>query len=239
MDRVNGTVPRMPINGTVPPIAPPVCGATVPIGEHTPSTVNGTVENTVRKKPPKRRKNTELRPREFLIEAEVDTLHKEARKRGRYGVRDAVMILLAYRHALRVSELCALRWAQIDFDAAMIYLMRSKNGNSMPHPLYGDELRLLRQVKRDSAASVYVFCSERGGPMSAAGFRKLLARIGQAAGFDFGVHPHMLRHACGYKLANEGRDTRTIQDYLGHKNIQHTVRYTQLSPERLKGLWKE
>ena len=229
----------MPINGTVHPIAHSVCGATAPIGEHTPSTVNGTVENTVRKKPPKRRKNTELRPREFLIEAEVDTLHKEARKRGRYGVRDAVMILLAYRHALRVSELCALRWAQIDFDAAMIYLMRSKNGNSMPHPLYGDELRLLRQVKRDSAASVYVFCSERGGPMSAAGFRKLLARIGQAAGFDFGVHPHMLRHACGYKLANEGRDTRTIQDYLGHKNIQHTVRYTQLSPERLKGLWKE
>ena len=239
MDRVDGTVPRMPINGTVPPIAPPVCGATVPIGEHTPSTVNGTVENTVRRKPPKRRKNTELRPREFLTEDEVDKLQKEARKRGRYGVRDAVMILLAYRHALRVSELCALRWAQIDFDAAMIYLMRSKNGNSMPHPLYGDELRLLRQVKRDSAASVYVFCSERGGPISAAGFRKLLARIGQAAGFDFGVHPHMLRHACGYKLANEGRDTRTIQDYLGHKNIQHTVRYTQLSPERLKGLWKE
>ena len=239
MDRVDGTVPRMPINGTVHPIAHSVCGATAPIGEHTPSTVNGTVENTVRKKPPKRRKNTELRPREFLTEDEVDTLQKEARKRGRYGVRDAVMILLAYRHALRVSELCALRWAQIDFDAAMIYLMRSKNGNSMPHPLYGDELRLLRQVKRDSAASVYVFCSERGGPMSAAGFRKLLARIGQAAGFDFGVHPHMLRHACGYKLANEGRDTRTIQDYLGHKNIQHTVRYTQLSPERLKGLWKE
>jgi len=229
----------MPINGTVHPIAHSVCGATAPIGEHTPSTVNGTVENTVRRKPPKRRKNTELRPREFLTEDEVDKLQKEARKRGRYGVRDAVMILLAYRHALRVSELCALRWAQIDFDAAMIYLMRSKNGNSMPHPLYGDELRLLRQVKRDSAASVYVFCSERGGPISAAGFRKLLARIGQATGFDFGVHPHMLRHACGYKLANDGLDTRTIQDYLGHKNIQHTVRYTQLSPERLKGLWKE
>jgi site-specific recombinase XerD len=229
----------MPINGTVPPIDAPVCGAPGATGAQAPTTVNGTVEKTVRGKPPARRKNTDLRPREYLTETEVGKLQKEARQRGRYGVRDAGMILLAYRHALRVSELCALRWQQIDFDSAMIYLVRSKNGNSSPHPLCGDELRLLRQIKRDSAASVYVFCSERGGPMSAAGFRKLLARIGQTAGFDFGVHPHMLRHACGYKLANDGRDTRTIQDYLGHKNIQHTVRYTQLSAERFKGLWKE
>jgi type 1 fimbriae regulatory protein FimB/type 1 fimbriae regulatory protein FimE len=209
----------MTINGTVDPIADPVCGATGATGAHAPITVNGTVEKTACGKPPKRRKNTDLRPR--------------------YGVRDAAMILIAYRHGLRVSELCALRWEQIDFDDSRIDMKRDKNGNSSPHPLCGDELRLLRQVKRDSATSGYVFCSERGGPMSAAGFRKLLARTGQAVGFDFGVHPHMLRHACGYKLANDGRDTRTIQDYLGHKNIQHTVRYTQLSAARFKGLWKK
>lgn len=229
----------MTINGTVDPIAAPVCGATGATGAQAPITVNGTVEKTACGKPPKRRKNTDLRPREYLTEAEVQKLLKEARKRGRYGVRDAAMILIAYRHGLRVSELCALRWEQIDFDDSRIDMKRDKNGNSSPHPLCGDELRLLRQVKRDSAASGYVFCSERGGPMSAAGFRKLLARTGQAVGFDFGVHPHMLRHACGYKLANDGRDTRTIQDYLGHKNIQHTVRYTQLSAARFTGLWKK
>jgi type 1 fimbriae regulatory protein FimB/type 1 fimbriae regulatory protein FimE len=229
----------MPTNGTDRSNDAPACGAPDATGAQAPITVNGTVENTAHNKPPTRRKNTDLRPREFLTEAEVDKLQKHARKRGRYGVRDAGMILLAYRHALRVSELCALRWEQIGFDAARIDLVRSKNGNSSPHPLCGDELRLLRQIKRDSPASFYVFCSERGGPISAAGFRKLLARTGQAAGFDFGVHPHMLRHACGYKLANDGRDTRTIQDYLGHKNIQHTVRYTQLSAQRFKGLWKE
>jgi integrase len=233
------TVPRMPMNGTVDPIAAPVCGAPGATGAQAPITVNGTVEKPASGTPPKRRKNADLRPREYLTEAEVGKLQKEARKRGRYGVRDAAMILLAYRHGLRVSELCALRWVQVDFDDARIDMKRNKNGNSSPHPLCGDELRLLRQVRRDSAASAHVFCSERGGPLSVAGFSKMLARTGRAAGFGFGIHPHMLRHACGYKLANDGRDTRTIQDYLGHKNIQHTVRYTQLSAARFTGLWKE
>ena len=210
-----------------------------PAGKDAPSIVNGTVGKSVGGTPPKRRKNAELRPREYLTEAEVAKLVKEARQRGRYGVRDAAMILLAYRHGMRVSELCALRWEQVDFDDARIDMVRNKKGNSSPHPLGGDELRLLRQVRRESVASVHVFCSERGGPLSAAGFSKMLARTGRAAGFGFGIHPHMLRHACGYKLANDGRDTRTIQDYLGHKNIQHTVRYTQLSAERFKGLWKK
>jgi integrase len=233
------TVPRMPINGTVAPTDAPACGAADIAGDPAPITVNGTVKNAACGTPPKRRKNAELRPREYLTEAEVGQLQKEARKRGRYGVRDAAMILLAYRHGLRVSELCALRWEQVDFDDARIDVKRNKNGNSSPHPLCGDELRLLRQVKRDSAVSAYVFSSERGGPLSVAGFSKLLARIGRAAGFGFGIHPHMLRHACGYKLANDGRDTRTIQDYLGHKNIQHTVRYTQLAADRFKGLWDD
>jgi site-specific recombinase XerD len=79
--------------------------------------------------------------------------------------------------------------------------------------------------------------SERGSPFAAAGFAKLVERAGKAAGFTFGVHPHMLRHACGYKLANDGVDTRSLQAYLGHKNIPHTVRYTELSPTRSKDFW--
>jgi type 1 fimbriae regulatory protein FimB/type 1 fimbriae regulatory protein FimE len=105
------------------------------------------------------------------------------------------------------------------------------------HPLSGDELRALRALRREHDAARYVFMTERGSPMSAAGFRKMLARTGKQAKFRFLVHPHMLRHACGFKLANDGQDTRALQHYLGHKNIQHTVRYTELSADRFKNFW--
>lgn len=239
---VETTVPRMTVLGTVGPITEPVCGATPISDASVPATANGTVEKHIRRAPPKRRKNIELRPREYLTAAEVEQLQKQARKRGRYGVRDATMILLAYRHGLRVSELCALRWTHIDFAASRIDLVRAKRSTSLPHPLSGDEMRLLRQMQRqqqDQMACAYVFMTERLGPMSPSGFSQMLARTGKAAGFGFRIHPHMLRHACGYKLANDGCDIRTIQDYLGHKNIQHTVRYTQLAADRFKGLWDE
>jgi type 1 fimbriae regulatory protein FimB/type 1 fimbriae regulatory protein FimE len=236
------TVPTMAVLGTVDPIAVPACGAGTVTGDAAPATANGTVEKTARHAPPKRRKNAELRPREYLTEAEIGKLLKQARQRGRYGLRDAAMILLAYRHGMRASELCALRWTHIDFAASRIDMVRSKRSTSLPHPLCGDELRLLRQVQRqqqERTPCAYVFMTERLGPMSPSGFGQMLARTGKAAGFGFRVHPHMLRHACGYKLANDGRDIRTIQDYLGHKNIQHTVRYTQLAADRLKELWKD
>lgn len=103
----------------------------------------------------------------------------------------------------------------------------------------GVEIRALRRVKRESPDAPFVFVTERGGPMSEAGFRKLVARTSDAAKIGFPVHPHMLRHACGFKLANDGQDTRAIQHYLGHKNIHHTVRYTELSPERFKDFWRD
>ena len=107
------------------------------------------------------------------------------------------------------------------------------------HHLGGEELRALRALKREAGASRFVFMTERGAPMSRAGFRKLLARLSAPAGFPFQVHPHMLRHATGYKLANDGRDTRALQHYLGHKNIMHTVRYTELTPERFTNFWED
>jgi site-specific recombinase XerD len=158
-----------------------------------------------------------------------------AKKGGRrYGHRDATMILVAFRHGLRVSELCALTWDQIDFSHGLIHVRRLKNGIPSVHELGGEEMRSLRALKREEV-SRYIFMTERGAPMTPAGFRKLLSRIGVSAKFQFSVHPHMLRHACGFKLANDGRDTRALQHYLGHKNIMHTVRYTELSPDRFKG----
>ena len=195
-----------------------------------PRAVNGTV-------PPQRKPNAELRTREYLTEPEVERLMKAA-KANRHGQRDGTMILLAFRHGLRAAEIVDLRWDQVDLGRnACLHVRRVKNGMPSVHPLQGDEMRALRELKR-SADSPFVFTSERGTPFARAGFAKMVARLGQEAKFKFGVHPHMLRHACGYALANRGHDTRALQAYLGHKNIQHTVRYTELSPTRFKDFWR-
>jgi len=191
--------------------------------------VNGTV-------PPKRVPNAELRTREYLDEFEVERLMRAA-KANRNGQRDATMILIAFRHGLRAAEIVDLRWDQVDLGRnACLHVRRvKKNGMPSVHPLQGDEMRALRTLKRESS---FVFVSERGAPFSRAGFAKMVARAGDEAKFKFGVHPHMLRHACGYALTNRGHDTRALQAYLGHKNIQHTVRYTELSPLRFKDFWR-
>src|ERR1019366_880718 len=142
-------------------------------------------------------------------------------------------------HGLRVSEAIALRWEQIDLKAGLLYVHRLKNGVPSTHPIRGPELRALKQLRRDWPDSPYLFISERGGPMTASNVRKLVTRAGAQAKFDFPVHPHMLRHACGFKLANEGHDPRSLQHYLGHRNIAHTVRYTEMAPDRFKGFWKD
>src|SRR6476660_1311741 len=152
--------------------------------------------------------------------------------------RDATMILLAFRHGLRASELCSLRWEQVDLVHARLHVSRAKNGMPSVHPLTGTELRALRRLQREQEPGRYVFMSERGAPMSSVGFRRMMGRLGKAARMPFTVHPHMLRHACGFKLANDGHDTRALQHYLGHKNIQHTVRYTEMAPDRFKDFWR-
>lgn len=189
--------------------------------------------------PPRKPKNADVRSREHLTPGEVDKLISAAGKLGRHGHRDKTLILMMYRHGLRVSELVALRWDQADLDAGLIHINRRKNGTPSTHPLGGTEIRALRKLKRDYPATQYVFVTERKGPMSDSAVRKLVARAGRGAGFDFPAHPHMLRHACGFKLANDGQDTRAIQHYLGHKNIQHTVRYTELAPGRFRGFWED
>jgi type 1 fimbriae regulatory protein FimE len=197
-----------------------------------PSTVNGTV-------PPRRVRNAARRPREYLTVKEVGLLMETARKRGRHGHRDATVILIAFRHGLRPAEACALRWDMVDLAHALLHVRRVKNGTPSVQPLGGVELRALRKLKREEIESRFVFMTERAAPITISGFRKMIARTGESAEFPFPVHPHMLRHACGYKLANDGQDTRAVQHYLGHKNIQHTVRYTELSPERLKSFWED
>lgn len=190
-------------------------------------------------RPPTKPKNKERRSREYLSSGEIDKLIKATRNIGRYGHRDATMILLAYRHGLRVSELVSLRWSQFDLKHGLFHVVRQKNGIDSTHPLYGVELRALQKIRRESPGSQFVFLTERGSPMTDSTFRKMLYRAGEMAKLDLPVHPHMLRHSCGFKLANDGQDTRSIQYYLGHKNIQNTVPYTQISPNRFKDFWKD
>jgi site-specific recombinase XerD len=187
---------------------------------------------------PKRLTNAEYRQREYLTPSEVDKLVKAATK-NRHGHRDATMVLVCYRHGLRVSELVELEWSQVDFNAANVHVRRLKGSTDAVHPIRGDELRALRRLQREQdPKSSYVFTSERGSPFSTAGFLRMVQRAGEVAGLGFPVHPHMLRHATGFKLANDGVDTRTLQAYLGHKSIGNTVRYTELSPTRFKDLWR-
>jgi len=162
----------------------------------------------------------------------------DAARENRWGHRDVTAILLAYRHGLRASELVGLRWDDIDWQTSTLHVRRSKGGIGTRQPLAARELRALRRLQRE-ASGVHIFVSERGAPLSVAGYQRMVARAGEAARFPFLIHSHMLRHSCGYKLANDGHDTRAIQHYLGHRSIASTVRYTTMSPHRFRGFWKD
>ena len=173
------------------------------------------------------------RSRRYLTEKKIELLMACTRKHSRHGPRDATMILVAYRHGLRASEVCDLQWHQIELSEGRLHVHRAKNGTPSVHPIRGDEMRALRKLRRENPTDAYVFVSERGGP-----YHRLIQRLGEVAKMPFPVHPHMLRHACGYKLANDGHDTRALQHYLGHKNVQHTVRYTEMAVDRFKDFWR-
>ncbi len=188
--------------------------------------------------PPIKRTNKQSgRKREYLEPKEIDKLIA-AVKNNRHCLRDQLIISMAYRHGLRVSEIVDLKWEQIKWDRARIHVNRCKNGEPSIQPINGDELRNLRVLKRQYSDSAFIFCTktEEGFvPLKENGVFKMIQRAGVAANLPFPVHPHMLRHACGYRLANQKQDTRAIQDYLGHKNIQHTVKYTKLADNRFDG----
>jgi site-specific recombinase XerD len=189
--------------------------------------------------PPIKLTNKSRRAREFLTPNEIASLMVAAKKSGRHKHRDHTMILMSYRHGLRVSELISLRWQQIDLSSGLIQVNRLKNGLDSVHPLFGPELRALRKIKRKYPNTEYIFMSERGSPMTASAFRKIIARAGEVAEIGMPVHPHMLRHSTGFKLANESRDTRSIQQYLGHKNIRHTTLYTELAADKFIDFWPD
>lgn len=204
--------------------------------------VRGKVNGKV---PPLRVPNAQRREREYLVPDEVGRLLKAAQSAGRHGKRDYALILTAYRHALRVNELVGLRWAQIDFDERIpgskrcgtLSVTRLKGGAPSKHPLPG-VVRVALQALSDDAQDEYVFANERGGPLSADAVRKIVARAGDLAGLG-NIHPHMLRHSCGYKLVNDGTDLRMLAAFMGHRSMQSTMRYAEVDVRRFTGLWSD
>jgi integrase len=183
--------------------------------------------------------NTDMRSREYLLPAEIEKLIKAA-KAGRWGHRDATLVLVAYRHGLRAVEACELEWSQVEFGrSAALHVRRAKGGKPAVHPIRGDELRMLTALRKLVPDSGYVFTTERGTPFTADAINRLVKTVGKRAKLPLPVHFHMLRHSCGYKLANDGIDTRAIQDWLGHVSITHTTRYTQLATTRFKDFWRD
>jgi type 1 fimbriae regulatory protein FimB/type 1 fimbriae regulatory protein FimE len=189
--------------------------------------------------PPLRVENKKVRTREHLTSAEVELLRRAASRLGRNGHRDQLMILMSFRHAWRCAETVTAKWEQIDWQRRTIHINRKKHGKPSTHPLTRTELAGLRKLPGYPECKGTIFTSERRAPMSERAFHHVVARAGKEAGLNFAVHPHMFRHACGFELANQGRDTRAIQDYLGHSNIQHTVRYTELAAGRFEGFFED
>jgi integrase len=175
--------------------------------------------------------------RRYLTEDELKKLIKATRK-GRYGRRDATLMLLMARHGLRVTEAVDLRWDQIDFSKGHLHVRRLKGGIHSVHPIQGDELRALRELRREQQReSAFVFTTERGGPMTRSNVAKIIEAAGDRAGLPH-MHPHMLRHTCGHLLADAGHDTRRLQLWLGHADIKHTAAYSQLSARPFRDFWR-
>ena len=173
----------------------------------------------------------------YLTQAQLDRLIKAARQ-GRYGHRDATMVLIMARHGLRVTEAVDLRWDQIDFARSHLHVKRLKGGIDSVHPVQGDELRSLRELRREQEPqSAFVFTSERGGPMGRNNVAAMVASAGERAGLP-PINPHMLRHTCGHLLADAGHDTQRLQLWLGHADIKHTARYSELSANPFRDFWR-
>jgi type 1 fimbriae regulatory protein FimB len=182
-----------------------------------------------------------MRACKHLVAAEVEKL-LDAVKGSRHAARDRCLLLLMFRHGLSVSEACGLRLSQVDVESRVLHVARLKHGLSTTHPLRDDELRVIKtwlaEHARMKPETDAFFTSERRCPLSRKTVWVMIRAYGELAGLSVNPHPHMLRHACRFALADQGADTRLIQHYLGRRNIQHTVMYTATNPAKFERLWR-
>jgi len=182
----------------------------------------------------KRKKNTDIRSREYLSTHEIKAICKAVRQTSRNPIRDETLINTMFIHGLRVSEATYLKWSQIDLKDGLFHCKRLKNGIDSTHPIQADEMKLLIKLKKLNTNPNFVFLSERQIVLSMTSIHRIISNAGNTAGLSFPIHPHMLRHSCGYYLANNGEDTRSIQHWMGHRNIENTEIYTSIGVDRFK-----
>ena len=179
--------------------------------------------------------------RKHITTREVEKL-LEATKGSRFEARDRCLLLMMFRHGLRVSEACALQLDQVDTESRVLHVARLKKGLSTTQPLRTDELRLIKawlieRAKLKPTGKAF-FVSQHRKTLNRRTAWLAIRKYGELAGLELPAHPHQLRHACGFALADQGADTRLIQDYLGHRDIRHTVIYTATNPARFERLWR-
>ena len=174
--------------------------------------------------------------RNYLTQTEVEKM-LQALPKGTFQIRNRALILISYIHALRAQEAVTLKWSALDLDNGTMHVQRVKGSLSTTHYLTAREIRLLKRLRSAQEPGAYVFQSRQGGPITTRTMHNVVREAGELAKLDIPAHPHMLRHGAGFALANAGKDTRSLQDYLGHKQIRHTVRYTQIAPERFRNFW--
>ncbi len=180
--------------------------------------------------------------RKYLTQSEVKRILSAAKEQKENAERDYCLIYMSFIHGFRVSEVCHLRVSDMDLEEGNLFIRRMKNGFSTSHPLLTSEIRAIHawlnvRSMFPGAESDWLFLSRKGQPLTRQRIYQLISTLGERASLPVISHPHMLRHACGFALANRGVDTRLIQDYLGHRNIRHTVRYTASNSQRFEGIW--
>lgn len=184
--------------------------------------------------------NSTIRPREYLTPDEMHRVLQAAKKSGgRYAPRNFTLLLICYRHGLRAGEASGLLWSQVELKRERLHVRRLKDGDPGVHPLRKDEVKALRQLRRDCPENKHVFIGERGNRLSVSGIRQIVQGAGEAAGLEFPIHAHVLRHSCGYALADQGWDLLRIKDWLGHVCVSSSALYVQLSPHKFDGVWRD
>jgi integrase len=189
--------------------------------------------------PPRRENNKHEREFEYVTYSEFKMIRDAAARVGRHPQRDALMIGMAFRHGLRAVELTRLKWEHLDLERRTLTVHRVKRGKPSVHDLSTDELKALKKLTPPAERTGCIFHTERGGSFTTSAFFKIVRRAGKQSGYSKSLHPHMFRHGCGFHMTKKGVHMRVIQDWLGHQNIQTTVRYTELSPDRLRGAFPD
>jgi type 1 fimbriae regulatory protein FimE len=187
----------------------------------------------------RRKRRATRRSRDHLSPEEIEQLLEAAAETGRHAHRNYTLILLCYRHGLRINELREMRWRVVDFKRRQLRVNRVNNGISSVHPLHATDLKALRKLKRDYPGTPYLFVTDRNEQLSKRTVSRVVAAAGRAAGFRFHVSPRMVRHACGYALANAGHNVVALQHYLGYRNIRHMLRYLELPDRPFKDFGKD